>query len=337
MILSALIFILNILQEIEFFSDKNVSSFYPIYLSIMNSPSIIYEIFPFIFLIATQFFFIKLFNNDEINVFKYSGLRNIKIVSVISFLSIFLGFLIIFVFYTFSSNLQSYYLKLKNQYTNDQSYLAVINKNGLWIKDIVDNNTSIINSGLIEENFLKETLITTFDENYNPIRNIKSDKIDIKNDKWLIYNASVFEKDKNNFYELYEFKTNFNLEMIRSLFSNLSSLSIVELFDLRKNYNSLNYSVVDINMQINKVLSYPIFLSLMTVLSSIIMLGTRKLKSNTLKLVIGLFGSVIIYYIVNFFNAMGSTEKINIFIAIWSPIVIISIICSFMLIRINEK
>ena len=153
LILSALIFILNILQEIEFFSDKNVSSFYPIYLSIMNSPSIIYEIFPFIFLIATQFFFIKLFNNDEINVFKYSGLRNIKIVSVISFLSIFLGFLIIFVFYTLSSNLQSYYLKLKNQYTNDQSYLAVINKNGLWIKDIVDNNTSIINSGLIEENF----------------------------------------------------------------------------------------------------------------------------------------------------------------------------------------
>jgi len=34
--------------------------------------------FPFIFLIATQFFFLKLFNNDEINIFKYSGLKNIK-------------------------------------------------------------------------------------------------------------------------------------------------------------------------------------------------------------------------------------------------------------------
>ena len=70
MILLALIFILNILQEIEFFSNKDVSSFYPIYLSLMNSPSIIYEMFPFIFLISTQFFFIKLFNNDEINIFK---------------------------------------------------------------------------------------------------------------------------------------------------------------------------------------------------------------------------------------------------------------------------
>ena len=48
MILLALIFILNILQEIEFFSNKDVSSFYPIYF-FKNSPSIIYEMFPFIF------------------------------------------------------------------------------------------------------------------------------------------------------------------------------------------------------------------------------------------------------------------------------------------------
>ena len=73
MIMISLVFILNILKEIEFFSTKEANSFYPIYLSIMNSPSIIFEMFPFIFLIATQFFFLKLFNNDEINIFKYNG------------------------------------------------------------------------------------------------------------------------------------------------------------------------------------------------------------------------------------------------------------------------
>jgi lipopolysaccharide export system permease protein len=53
----SLVFILNILKEIEFFSNKEVNSLYPIYLSLMSSPSIIFEMFPFIFLIATQFFF----------------------------------------------------------------------------------------------------------------------------------------------------------------------------------------------------------------------------------------------------------------------------------------
>ena len=61
LILICLVFILNILKEIEFFSDTNVSSIYPIYLSLMSTPSIVFEMFPFIFLIGTQFFFYKTF------------------------------------------------------------------------------------------------------------------------------------------------------------------------------------------------------------------------------------------------------------------------------------
>ena len=117
----------------------------------------------------------------------------------------------------------------------------------------------------------------------------------------------------------------------------LPALSILKLFDLRKNYKSLNYSVVDVNMQINKILTYPIYLMLMTVLSSIIMFNTKRFKSNTFKIVIGLFFSVIIYYITNFFNVMGATEKIPIIIAILSPLLILCIVNSLMLVNVNEK
>ena len=57
----SLVFILNILKEIEFFNVTDVSILYPIYLSMMNTPSQIFEMFPFIFLISTQFFFYKTF------------------------------------------------------------------------------------------------------------------------------------------------------------------------------------------------------------------------------------------------------------------------------------
>ena len=337
MIMFSLVFILNILKEVEFFSDKNVNSFYPIYLSLMNSPSVIFEMFPFIFLISTQFFFIKLFSNNEIHIFKYSGLKNLSIIKILSVLSLFVGIVIITFFYNLSSNLQSYYLEIKNQYIQDNSYLAVINKNGLWIKDIVDDKISIINSSLIEENFLRETIITTFDKKYNPIKNIKSDKIDIKSNKWLIHEASIFEENTNKNIKLFEFETNFNLKMIESLFSNLSSLSILNLIDLRNNYKSLNYSIVDVDMHIHKIFTYPIYLMFMTILSSIIMFNTKRFKSSSLKIVIGLFFSVIIYYISNFFNAMGSTEKISLIFAIWSPLIFLGFINILMLLKINEK
>jgi lipopolysaccharide export system permease protein len=336
-VMISLVFILNILKEIEFFSNKEVNSLYPIYLSVMSSPSIIFEMFPFIFLIATQFFFLKLFNNDEINILKYSGLKNIKIINILSLVSFFIGILTITVFYSLSSNLQHYYLQIKNQFSEDKLYLAVINKNGLWMKDVVDNQTSIINSSKIDNNFLTNTFITTFDEEFNLIRSLKSDKIDIKDNEWLIYDATIFEDNVSQKNDLIKFRSNFNQKRIESLFSNLSSLSLLKLIDLRQNYKSLNYSTVDVDIQIYKIVTYPLFLVIMTILSSIIMLNTKKSNSKVIKIIIGLFFSVVIYYINNFFNVMGSTEKLPLMISIWTPIIFLSLINLIMLININEK
>ena len=313
LVMFSLVFILNILKEIEFFSNKEVHSLYPIYLSIMSSPSIIFEMFPFIFLIATQFFFLKLFNNDEINIFKYSGLKNIKIINILCLVSFFLGIITVTIFYSFSSNLQHYYLQIKNQFSDNKAYLAVINKNGLWIKDVVNNQTSIINSSKINNNFLTNTFITTFDEEFNLIRSLKSNRIDIKNNEWLIYDATIYKDNVSQKNDL------------------------LKLIDLRQNYKLLNYSTVDVDMQIYKVATYPLLLVIMTIMSSIIMLNTKKSNSKFIKIIIGLFFSVIIYYINNFFNVMGSTEKLPLMVSIWTPIIFLSLVNLIMIININEK
>jgi len=336
-IMICLVIILNILKEIEFFNDQEVSSLYPIYLSLMNSPSVVFEMFPFILLIATQFFFLKLFDNEQINIFKYSGLKNIKIINILIFLSFFIGILVVTVFYSFSSNLQHYYLQIKNEFSKDKLYLAVINKNGLWIKDVINNQTNIINSSKIDKNFLTDTFITTFDEDFNLIRSIKSDKINIESNEWLIYDAITFENNLSQQNDLIKFRSNFNQKKIESLFSNLSSLSLLKLIDLRENYKSLNYSTVDVEMQIYKVVTYPLLLVLMTILSSIIMFNTKRSSSKIFKITIGLFFSVVIYYINNFFNVMGATEKLPLMVSIWTPIIFFCLVNLIMLVNINEK
>ena len=227
--------------------------------------------------------------------------------------------------------------KIKNQFSDDKVYLAVINKNGLWIKDVVENKTNIINSSKIDNNFLSNTFITTFDQEFNLIRSLKSDKIDIKDNEWLVYDVTVFENNVSKKIDLIKFKSNFNQIKIESLFSNLSSLSLLKLIDLRQNYKSLNYSTVEVDMQIYKVATYPLFLAIMTILSSIIMLSTKKSDSKIIKIVIGLFLSVIIYYINNFFSVMGSTEKLPLLVSIWTPIIFLCLINLTLLININEK
>ena len=332
-----LVLILNLLTEIDFFKNINVKYYFPIYVSFLNSPSLLFEMFPFIFLIATQLFFINLFKNKQIETFKYSGLKNSKILSILIASSFFLGTLIILLFYNTSSNLKNIYLELKNNYTSDDKYLAVITNNGLWIKDSVDEKINIINASKIDNRYLIGASITELDKNFSVIRHIQSEKIEISNKDWVVTNPSVYKGNIKNTEESIKFYSNFDYERIQSLFSNLSSLSILELIELRNNYYDLNLSTIEVDIQLHKISSYPFYLLLMTILASIIMFNTKNFKSNTFKISLGLFFSVIIYYANNFFNVMGKTEKLPIIFAVWFPIILLLITNMIYLRNINEK
>ena len=337
LIMLSLIIILNILTEIDFFKDTDVSSIFPIYVSLLNSPTLIFEMFPFIFLIATQVFFINLFNDNQIQVFKYSGLKNSQILKILTLTSFFMGIFLVLVFYNFSSNLKNIYLELKNKYTLDDKYLAVVTKNGLWIRDIVNDDILIINANKIDNNFLIDTFITQFNKNYEVVRNIRSQKINISTNQWIAFEAKIYENNNSTLEKNFKIDSNFNYKKVQGLFSNLSSLSLIELLDLRKNYKSLNYSTTEVDLQLQKVSSYPIYLALMTILSAIIMFGTKNYSSTTLKISIGLFASVLIYYMNNFFYVLGKTEKITLNSAIWTPLVILIFLNTILILRINEK
>jgi lipopolysaccharide export system permease protein len=332
-----IIAITGILEEIEFFKDIDEHFSFPILLSFLNTPSVIFEILPFIFLITTQLFFTKLIDNHELEIFKYSGLTNIRIIKIISLFTFILGVFIIIFYYNFSSLLQGKYLKIKNSYTQDNKYLAVINDNGLWIKDTVDDKINIINASKVSNQFLTDVLIVEFNKEFELIRTIESEKIDITSFIWDIQNLNISENNTSKKIDQMSFKSNFDLKKINTLFSNLSSLTIFDLIQLRKNYKSLNYSLIEIDSHFNKIISYPIYLTLITILTSIIMFNISYQKSSLFRIVLGIFLSVVIYYISNFFNVLGTSEKIPLFLSIWLPLIILSIINIIFILRLNEK
>jgi lipopolysaccharide export system permease protein len=195
----------------------------------------------------------------------------------------------------------------------------------------------MINAAKVNKNELQDAYISEFNNNYEIIRNIQSKKIDITKKEWVIENAEIYiENNKINEEKLY-LKTSYNYEIIQNLFSNMSSLSIFELFEMRNNYKRLNYSLTEVDLQLIKLISYPVFFVLMVIFSGIIMMNTKNLKNKNLKITIGLFFSVIIYYINNFFYVLGNTEKISILTAVTVPLLIFTLINLILLKNLNVK
>ena len=333
----SLVIILSILEEISFFKNLKVNFLFPYLLTFLSAPITLFEMFPFIFLLATQFLFFDLFKKEELNLLKSNGMSNLRIIKILFFSSLFMGIFTVIIYYNAASKLKFFYTDIKNKFSNDNKYLAVVTDSGLWLKDEIKENTFIVKATNIKDNYLINVIIYEFNENFNLVKTIQSEKIDIENKRWMAGSSTITEKNISNEVENLQIETNFNQEKINNLFSNISTLNILELFDLKKDYENLGYSSDEILIHLLKLFSTPFFYGVLTVMSSIIMFNFKKDRSLFFHIILGILMSVIIYYINFMFTSLGNNGKIPVVISIFLPILFISIFSIIGLIRVNEK
>ncbi len=333
-------FFLNIFEEIKYFEDKEVKIYYPIILTILNIPSIVFEILPFIFLLGVMFFFISLYEKDEIELLRSNGIDNFKITSIISIVSLLMGIILIVLYYSFSANLKSLYLNVKYQYSTTSNHLAIVNEGGLWIKEKSKNNKKIfiINAKNYKTNSLENLEITELDNDYKLINTILAEKANIEKKEWILTNVKIYSKEKKTkILANYQYFSSFNESIISNLYSNLNSLNIIQLIKLRENYESIGYSPTEVSLHLNKIYSLPIYLTLTTIIGALLMFRLKFIKSKFFLIVIGVLVSVIFYYINYFSILFGKNETLPVELSVWLPQILIFLICTLGLTRLNEN
>ena len=236
-----------------------------------------------------------------------------------------------------SSVFKFHYSTIKNNLSNDNKYLAMVTDSGLWIKDEINNKKLIIKSNYLNDNFLSNTIINEFDNDFRLLRTIQSKKIDIKNNHWVLFNPEITVNNITEKKEKEIFFTNFNEERIKNLFSDISTLNLVKLFELKKDYSKLGYSSDEIEIHLLKLFSTPFFYGILTILSSILIFNLSKVSSLFFHVIIGIFMSVIIYYINFIFSSLGNNGKLPTYLAIFFPYVIYTMISIIGMVNLNEK
>ena len=330
--------IMGLVEELKFFAETNVDYYVPYLLILLNIPQLLYEIFPFTILLGVMWFFLDLKSNNELIALKNNGLDNSKILILIISVTLLIGVLMIVIFYNFSAVLKNNYLDIKKSYTNDNKYLATITENGLWVKDENLDGIFFVNASSINKDQLIDVNIILLDKNFQYKKIIFADDVNIKSNEWLIKNASILESNnKLILKEDLKFITNFNYEKINSLYTDLSSLTIWQLYELKQDYLSVNYSTADVDIHLHKIFSYPFFLVIMSILSCVFMLNIQAFDKKIFIFTVGIFLSVSIYFINNFFLVLAQNSKIPLAFSVWTPILIFFISSLMGLIKINDK
>ena len=96
---------------------------------------------------------------------------------MLAFTAFMLGVIIIFAINPVTSVMIKYYEKTKSDYSKDIDHLVSINKNGLWIKEMYDDNLRITTAKTFESPFMNNVTIYEIGQDNKIIRRIESEQV----------------------------------------------------------------------------------------------------------------------------------------------------------------
>ena len=267
-------------------------------------------------------------------------MSNFSIILIPGIISLILGVIFITSINPITSLLVKKYENIKGSFEVDQDYLATITENGIWIKERKLGINNIIRASSLKDKDLIKVSIYEFSKSNNFLRRVEAESANISSTKWSLQNVKIINDDgiiiEDNLNN-YSYQSIYDLEKIKSLYSNLDTISFWSINNEIKLLEERGYSTKEMEAKLQRSYAFPFFLLSMLLLSSVFTLGVRFKENNWTYVFIAIIASVLIYFFNDFSAVLGKTEKLPMEVAVWMPLAIIFIFSAVGIIHANQK
>ena len=342
-VMLSIILLINLLDEFNFFkSKKDLKFIFFIIFTILKIPNLLINLFPFIVLFGGIVFYLKIYNHNEVISLRVMGYSNIQIILIPALTSFIIGYIIVFLIVPFSSSMLRYYESLRSEY-NETKNLVFVNETGIWILDKNEKQKNIIRIEKISKDFsvVNQITIYNYDSSNNFIKRIDATEGFIKDKNWQlnkVYIISANKKNnKENYLNNYNYTSNVNISELKNVYKNTDTTSLLDINKEMMILEDKGYSTIDLRIRYQKLISFPIYLLAMSILSGLMIINLGK-TSNYLKY--GSYGviiSVIIYFLNDLSITIAKSGIISVDFSVWIPIFLIILINLVGITQVNAK
>ena len=342
-VMLSIVLLLNLLDEFNFFkSKKDLKFIFFIIFTILKIPNVLINLFPFIVLFGGIVFYLKIYNHNEVISLRVMGYSNIQIILIPALTSFVIGYIIVFLIVPFSSSMLRYYESLRSEY-NETKNLVFVNETGIWILDRNEKEKNIIRIEKISKDFsvVNQITIYNYDSSNNFIKRIDATEGFIKDKNWQlnkVYIISTNKKNNNeNYLNNYNYTSNVNISELKNVYKNTDTTSLLDINKEMMILEDKGYSTIDLRIRYQKLISFPIYLLAMSILSGLMIINLGK-TSNYLKY--GSYGviiSVMIYFLNDLSITIAKSGIISVDFSVWIPIFLIILINLVGITQVNAK
>ncbi len=342
-VMLSIVLLINLLDEFNFFkSKKDLKFIFFITFTILKIPNVLINLFPFIVLFGGIVFYLKIYNHNEVISLRVMGYSNIQIILIPALTSFVIGYIIVFLIVPFSSSMLRYYEDLRSEY-NETKNLVFVNETGIWILDKNEKEKNIIRIEKISKDFSAVSQITiyNYDSSNNFIKRIDATEGFIKDKNWQLNKvyiiSSNIKNNKVNYLNTYNYTSNVNINELKNVYKNTDTSSLLDINKEMSILEDKGYSTTDLRIRYQKLISFPIYLLAMSILSGLMIINLGK-TSNYLKY--GSYGviiSVIIYFLNDLSITIAKSGIISVDFSVWIPIFLIILINLVGITQVNAK
>jgi lipopolysaccharide export system permease protein len=342
-VMLSIILLINLLDEFNFFkSKKDLKFIFFIIFTILKIPNVLINLFPFIVLFGGIVFYLKIYNHNEVISLRVMGYSNIQIILIPALTSFVIGYIIVFLIVPFSSSMLRYYEDLRSEY-NETKNLVFVNETGIWILDKNEKEKNIIRIEKISKDFsvVSQITIYNYDSSNNFIRRIDATEGFIKDKNWQLNKVHIIssnkKNNKENYINNYNYISNVNINELKNVYKNTDTTSLLDINKEMSILKDKGYSTIDLRIRYQKLISFPIYLLAMSILSGLMIINLGK-TSNYLKY--GSYGviiSIIIYFLNDLSITIAKSGIISVDFSVWIPIFLIILINLVGITQVNAK
>jgi lipopolysaccharide export system permease protein len=342
-VMLSIILLINLLDEFNFFkSKKDLKFIFFLIFTVLKIPNVLINLFPFIVLFAGIVFYLKIYNHNEVISLRVMGYSNIQIILIPALTSFVIGYVIVFLIVPFSSSMLRYYEDLRSEY-NETKNLVFVNETGIWILDKNEKDKNIIRIEKINKDFsvVRQITIYNYDASNNFIRRIDATEGTIKDKNWLLNKVNIIsinkKNNKDNYLNNYNYTSNVNISELKNVYKNTETTSLLDINKEMLILEDKGYSTIDLRIRYQKLISFPIYLLAMSILSGLMIINLGK-TSNYLKY--GSYGviiSIIIYFLNDLSITIAKSGIISVDFSVWIPIFLIILINLVGITQVNAK
>jgi lipopolysaccharide export system permease protein len=336
-VMLSIILLINLLDEFNFFkSKKDLKFIFFLIFTVLKIPNVLINLFPFIVLFAGIVFYLKIYNHNEVISLRVMGYSNIQIILIPALTSI------VFLIVPFSSSMLRYYEDLRSEY-NETKNLVFVNETGIWILDKNEKEKNIIRIEKINKDFsvVSQITIYNYDASNNFIRRIDATEGIINDKNWLLNKVNIIsinkKNNKDNYLNNYNYTSNVNISELKNVYKNTETTSLLDINKEMLILEDKGYSTIDLRIRYQKLISFPIYLLAMSILSGLMIINLGK-TSNYLKY--GSYGviiSIIIYFLNDLSITIAKSGIISVDFSVWIPIFLIILINLVGITQVNAK